>query len=294
MPLPDDVVRRLIQARLLLDRDRDLAMTNLVAGPTHPPDGSHPDHADLLEVAGGFILGVVRVADRPRLFGWDPFAALGLDHERPPGSWSVVGDVHDVDLLVLNEDDGSVWLVDGEPGGHWPDGTPYRRLADSLAGFLREHVFGPGYRELTEILDDDWADIASRLDELQPLVEYVRFEGTEPTRRRTRPDAMALAKGLAHSGRLTPEDRAWWGSHENLMNDASATPGNPPIDRTQHPDAQSFIRADAAHLLDLTRGCLDLLDRNDVGWREVRTYDPGRILYADAVQVVAEPRTRTR
>jgi hypothetical protein len=55
------------------------------------------------------------------------------------------------------------------------------------------------------------------------------------------------------------------------------------------PRARAFFRADAHDLPRITRGHLDLLDRYDVGWRELRTYDPGHILYADDVQVVVEP-----
>lgn len=292
MPLPDNVSQRLIQTRLLLDRDRVLAMNQQVSPPLmNPLPGTHPDHADLLRVAGGFVLGVVRVDRGPRPHGADPFAGLRPGVERPPGTWYVFGDVHDVDHLALS-DDGSVWLVDGEPGGHWPDGTAYRRLADSLADFLRHDVFGARYHKLTEIPGDDWAETAPRLDELQPLVEYVRFEGIEATRRMTHPGLFALADGLAHSGRLAPEDRAWWRSHTSLVEERCPDPAtfHPAVyDRRRHPEARVYYRSDALQLIDLARRFLDLLDRYAVGWREIRTYDPGRVLYADDVQVVAEP-----
>ncbi|MFD2795685.1 hypothetical protein ACFS27_19145 [Promicromonospora vindobonensis] len=293
MPLPDTITHRLIQARLLLNSDRGLAMNHQVWGPaTEPPTTIHPDHADVLLVANGFVLGVVRLNDGPWLPDWNPFAALPPGRDTPPGTWYVVGDVHDVDLLVLNEDDGSIWLVDGEPGGHWPDGTAYRRLADSLATFLQDFVVGHRYRELSELPDDDWAHVNTRLDELQPLVEYVRYEASTPTRRMSYPGVVALANGLAHSKRLTPEDQAWWHTHNDLLNgtypDLTAA-DTPTYDRERHPDARTYFRADARDLLGIMRGYLELLDRYDVGWREVRTYDPGRILYADAVQVVAEP-----
>jgi hypothetical protein len=60
-------------------------------------------------------------------------------------------------------------------------------------------------------------------------------------------------------------------------------------DRDLHPGARAFFRADAHDLLRITRGYLDPLDRYDVGWREPRTHNPGHILHADDVQVVAEP-----
>lgn len=287
MPLPDSVTHRLVQARHLLAGDPALAMVNQVRGPaTAPPSNIHPDHAEVLRVADGFVLGVVRLNDGPWLPGWDPFAELAPDQDPPPGAWYVVGDVADVGLLVLNEDDRSVWLVDGTPGGSWQDGTAYRRLTDSLATFLQDFVFGSRYGELSDLVDDEWAAVVPRLDELQPLTEYVRYEATEPTRRMTHPGVFALASSLAHAKRLTPENLAWWRTHDDLVNEAypdpaSADPSTYDCDR--HPGARTFFRADAH----------DLLDRYDVGRRELRTYDPGRILHADGAQVVAEPWSAT-
>jgi hypothetical protein len=293
VPLPDPVVRRLVQSRLLLATDQHLAMNHQIWGPaTEPPTTVHPDHADVLRAANGFVLGVVRLNDSPWLPDWNPFAELAPEQDPPPGTWYVVGEVADVGLLVLNEDDRSIWLVDDQPGGSWPNGTAYRRLAADLAAFLQDFVFGHRYRELSAFPRDDWADVVTRLDDLQPLVEYVRYEATEPTRRMTYASVFALANGLAHSGRLTPEDHSWWRTHNDFMNDAYPDPASvdPSVyDRDQHPGARAFFRTDARDLLDVTAGYLDLLDRYDVGWREIRTLDPGRIVYADAVQVVAEP-----
>lgn len=293
MPLPDPVAHRLIQARHLLAGDPTLAIENQVWGPaTEPPSTIHPDHAEVLRAANGFVLGAVRLNDGPWLPDWNPFAELAPEQASPPGAWYVVGDVADVGLLVLNEDDSSIWLVDQTPGGSWQDGTAYRRLTDNLATFLEDFVFGPRYGELSDTADDAWAAVIPRLNERQPLVEYVRYEATEPNRRMTYPGVFALANGLAHTKRLTPEDLTWWRTHNDLMNDAYPDPAatDPSVyDRDLHPGARAFFRADAHDLLRITRGYLDLLDRYDVGWRELRTYDPGRILYADDVQVVAEP-----
>lgn len=258
MPLADDITRRLVQTRLLLARDADLAMKHQVFGPTFNfPAGTHPDHENVLRVTSGCVLGGVRIGETPWLPDWDPFGHLDPAQDRPPGLWYVVGEVHDVDLLVLNEDDRSVWFVDGEPGGSWPDRTLCRRLADNLADFLRQFVFGPRYHEIAGSPADDWPDVAARLDELQPLVEYLRYEAAEPTRRGTFPDPTSVDPTV--------------------------------YDRNLHPDARAFFRTDAHDLVEVTRGYLGLLDRHDVGWREIRTYDPGRILYEDDVQVVAEP-----
>lgn len=46
-------------------------------------------------------------------------------------------------------------------------------------------------------------------------------------------------------------------------------------------------------LVETTRHYLDLLDRYEVPWLELRTDHPGRIVYEDADQVVAVPLTHS-
>jgi hypothetical protein len=60
-------------------------------------------------------------------------------------------------------------------------------------------------------------------------------------------------------------------------------------DRTLNPGARAWFKSGASDQIELARAYLVLLDRYDVGWVELRTAAPGRIVYEDHVQVVAVP-----
>ncbi|OUD86466.1 hypothetical protein BC477_00630 [Clavibacter michiganensis subsp. michiganensis] len=62
-------------------------------------------------------------------------------------------------------------------------------------------------------------------------------------------------------------------------------------DRVRNPGARAWFLADATDLLSFTADYLALLDRHDVPWQELRSRTPGRIVYADPVQVIAVPHT---
>ncbi len=123
---------------------------------------------------------------------------------------------------------------------------------------------------------------------------YVRFQSVVPNRSGRFPGVFALANGLARSGDLSPEDAAW----HRAANDRANTMYTDPTtvepdcyDRVLNPGARSWFRSSSVELLDMTKAYLDLLDRYDVGWVELRTTSPGRITYADEVQCVAVPPT---
>jgi hypothetical protein len=74
----------------------------------------------------------------------------------------------------------------------------------------------------------------------------------------------------------------------------AATPTRPPSSPgattgSSTPARGAWFRESATELLALAAGYLRLLDRYDVPWMELRTSSPGRIVYADEVQVVAVP-----
>jgi hypothetical protein len=126
------------------------------------------------------------------------------------------------------------------------------------------------------------------------MPEYVRFQSAAPNRHGTFPGVFALANGLRDEGRLSEEEMAWIAASNAHMNAAYADPSTVVADcydRTLNPRARAWFRVDAVDLLGITREYLDLLDRHDVPWHELRTRTPGRIVYADDVQVVAVPHT---
>jgi hypothetical protein len=120
------------------------------------------------------------------------------------------------------------------------------------------------------------------------MPEYVRFQSAAPNRHGTFPGVFALPNG--HSS----WEMAWIAASNAHMNAAYADPSTVVADcydRTLNPRARAWFRVDAVDLLGITREYLDLLDRHDVPWHELRTRTPGRIVYADDVQVVAVPHT---
>lgn len=123
---------------------------------------------------------------------------------------------------------------------------------------------------------------------------YRRFQSAVPNARGTFPGVFALANGLLRGGLLTPADEAWVRRENAAAGRAYPDPSTVDptcYDPVLHPGARSWFRDGATELLAATQGYLDLLDHYGVPWTELRTTSPGRIVYADAVQVVAVPGT---
>ncbi len=124
------------------------------------------------------------------------------------------------------------------------------------------------------------------------MTEYVRFQSAVPNRRGRFPGVFALANGLASEGALSPADATWLREANDRANAAYADPTTVVpecYDANIHPGAAAWFRSSATDLLELTSSYLALLDRYDIPWVQLRTARPGRIVYADDVQVVAVP-----
>ena len=126
------------------------------------------------------------------------------------------------------------------------------------------------------------------------MSDYVRFQSAVPNRRGTYPGVFALANGLRLSGLLSAEEGEWMDAANARASESYADPRSVDpdcYDRDINPGARAWFRATAADLLAFTGDYLALLDRHDVPWQELRTRTPGRIVYADDVQVIAIPHT---
>lgn len=124
------------------------------------------------------------------------------------------------------------------------------------------------------------------------MVIYLRFEAAVPNARGVHVGIFGLANSLARSMQLSPEDWTWWRENNDWLDAAYPDPGtvDPTLfDKSVYPSTSCWFKATAEHLLDRVPGYLRLLDRYDVRWRELRSTDPGRILYQDLVQVVITP-----
>lgn len=121
---------------------------------------------------------------------------------------------------------------------------------------------------------------------------FVRYQSAVPNRRGAWPGVFGLANGLASDGRLTAEDQAWWAAANARATAAYTDPSTVDPDcyhPVANPGARAWFRHSATELLELTSGYLDLLDRYELPWVELRTSTPGRIVFEDHVQVVAVP-----
>lgn len=121
---------------------------------------------------------------------------------------------------------------------------------------------------------------------------FVRFQSVVPNRHGRFPGVFALANGLGASGRLSAEDQAWLRTSNTRAHEIYTDPSTVErecYDPLSNPWARSWFRSSAGELLTFTSGYLDLLDRYGVGWAELRTRVPGRVVYEDDVQVVAVP-----
>jgi hypothetical protein len=124
--------------------------------------------------------------------------------------------------------------------------------------------------------------------------DYVRFQSAAPNRRGTFPGVFALADGMRLGGMLSAEEVEWM---DEVNARASASYADPRsvdpdcYDRVRNPGARAWFLASATDLLSFAADYLALLDRHHVPWHELRTRTPGRIVYADDVQVIATPHT---
>src|SRR5699024_7913834 len=120
----------------------------------------------------------------------------------------------------------------------------------------------------------------------------IRFQSAVPNRHGRFPGVFAIANGLARDGLLSQADSRWHRSANDAGNAAYTDPSTVQLDcydATVNPGARAWFKDTALDLLQQTYDYLDLLDRYGVGWVELRTRTPGRIVYEDEVQVVAVP-----
>ncbi|RPE78624.1 hypothetical protein EDF39_1305 [Frondihabitans sp. PhB161] len=124
------------------------------------------------------------------------------------------------------------------------------------------------------------------------MENFVRYQSAVPNRHGRYPGVFALANGLRDHAILTAED-AEWHQEANLratteyIDPSSVDPDC--YDQSRNPGARAWFSVDAVDALAMTIPYLDLLDRYDVPWVQLISRTPGRIIYSDAVQVVAVP-----
>ena len=123
-------------------------------------------------------------------------------------------------------------------------------------------------------------------------LSYVRFRSPTPNARGVQVGVFALANGLERIGAFTPEESERWRRANAWFEAAYPEPTStePRVyDRTANPGAVAWFRRTAVELIEMTTLYAELLDAHRVPWERVETDDPGRVIYEDAVQVIAVP-----
>lgn len=120
-----------------------------------------------------------------------------------------------------------------------------------------------------------------------PLADtgYVRFRSPYPGFSGLKVGVFGLVNVLGRHGMLTPGEERFRRENNDWYDSAYPQPGvyGPDTD----PLAECWFKASAHELLRRVSGYLAILDAHSIAWEEVRTADPGTILYEDRWQVVA-------
>lgn len=121
---------------------------------------------------------------------------------------------------------------------------------------------------------------------------YVRYESPVRHPRGHFPGVFFLVNGLAREGKLTPEQERFRRANNDWYDAAYPTPSkvdSSVYDPAMTPGAVAWFKVSAAHLIERVPGYLEILEAHGVECREVRSSDPGRVVYEDDFQVVVVP-----
>jgi hypothetical protein len=121
---------------------------------------------------------------------------------------------------------------------------------------------------------------------------YVRFRSPYPSSTGLKIGVFGLVNLLGRRGMLTPDEERSRRENNDWYNTAYPQPGiyGPDID----PLAECWFKTSARELVDRVSSYLAILDAHAIAWEEVRTTNPGTILYEDRWQAVAVPTTPPR
>jgi len=113
---------------------------------------------------------------------------------------------------------------------------------------------------------------------------YVRFRSPYPSFSGLKIGVFGLVNVLGRRGMLTPDEERFRRENNDWYNAAYPEPDvyGPDTD----PLAECWFKASSHELLSRVSGYLAILDAHSIAWEEVRTTDPGTILYEDRWQVV--------
>jgi hypothetical protein len=119
---------------------------------------------------------------------------------------------------------------------------------------------------------------------------YVRYQRPTPNARGHHTGIFGLVNGLAHAGALSSAERAFWRKHNDWYEANLTYPDSRVYDRAVNPLAASWFKTSAFAFLAPIPGYLAILRAHGVYCIEVRSDDPGIVIYEDIHQIVVVPR----
>jgi hypothetical protein len=119
------------------------------------------------------------------------------------------------------------------------------------------------------------------------MAEYVRYRASTPNARGAKPGIFAVMNGLAASGALSADEQIVWRSTNDWFNAVYPTPPAEIYVREFHPEAASWFRTSALHLIERTETYREIVTRHRVAVEIVETDNPGIVIYSDEFQIVA-------
>jgi hypothetical protein len=123
-------------------------------------------------------------------------------------------------------------------------------------------------------------------------MEYVRFQSRYASAAGLHVGIFGLVNVLGRHGMLTPGEEQFRRESNDWYDSAYPDPG---VAAGVYGDqanarAAAWFKSTSIELIARVTGYLAILDAHAIAWHELRTTDPGTIIYEDAHQVVALPR----
>lgn len=123
-------------------------------------------------------------------------------------------------------------------------------------------------------------------------MEYVRFQGQYPNVAGLHVGIFGLVNVLGRHGMLAPDEERFRRENNDWYDAAYPDPGVAAgiYGGQAERGAAAWFKSTSTELIARVSGYLAILDAHAIAWHELRTTDPGTIIYEDDYQVVAVPR----
>lgn len=133
------------------------------------------------------------------------------------------------------------------------------------------------------VVDEDQIEPAQQT----PAGHLIRYCSRYPNQHGAHVGLFGMVNVLGRHGMLAPDEEQFRREANAWYEAAYPDPCRANPNAYDHPRTASWFRSSATSLLTRIPGYLAILDSHRIAWQQLVTSDPGRIVYEDAVQVVA-------